>query len=144
MYSRLLTVLFILTGLILSLLTYGWLAERVLSQDIHQSNVVIAEVNETIISRPILLFGLMLAGIFASTIYEYLKELQSKKKRFELSKLLASFAGNPRLWMAICVSPLVFFVTYQAVAQLPDDTVAMFYAFQNGFFWESIFGGLRR
>jgi hypothetical protein len=144
MSGRILTILFILIGLILSILAYGWLAKRVLSQDSQQPNLEIKEVEDTIISRPVLLFGLMLAGIVASAVYDHMKELQSKKSRFKLSKLLASFGDNPRLWMAICVSPLVFFVTYQAIAQLPDDTVAMLYAFQNGFFWESIFGGLRR
>jgi hypothetical protein len=39
---------------------------------------------------------------------------------------------------SVFVSPIIFFGTYFLVSSIPDDKIAYFYAFQNGF-WYYIF-----
>lgn len=52
--------------------------------------------------------------------------------------------GAPRLTIAsfapILVSPIVLFVTYSVAIKHPDLIAGSLMAFQNGFFWQTMFG----
>ena len=50
--------------------------------------------------------------------------------------------NSSSFWAAICVSPFVFGATFVAIGSSPGDASSLLLAFQNGFFWESIFARL--
>jgi len=164
MKSKLVTIFFLAVGLAISLGGYQWIRARIpamralpevrlnapppggletpplLPEDEPPATVGVSEYQ-----KPTLFFLLMLAGILANQVYEHAKYLQSRgRKRITLKGLLKAVESNPRFWMALSISPFIFFTTYSYIAQLPDGPVAMFYAFQNGFFWQAVFGGIRR
>jgi hypothetical protein len=90
--------------------------------------------------RPLLMFLIMLAGMFFNQIFENLKA--QKAEGHTTTNVLRLFTTGWKaisFWMAIVVSPIIFYGTYYLVDALPDGNVAYFYAFQNGFFWYNIF-----
>ncbi|MCK9220510.1 MAG: hypothetical protein M0P47_10735 [Bacteroidales bacterium] len=90
--------------------------------------------------RPLLMFLIMLAGMFFNQIFENLKA--QKADGHTTTNVLRLFTTGWKgisFWMAIVVSPIIFYGTYYLVDALPDGNVAYFYAFQNGFFWYNIF-----
>ena len=90
--------------------------------------------------RPLLMFVVMVAGMFFNQLFENLK--QQKDAGRTTTNVLQLFTKGWKgisFWMAIVVSPIIFYGTYYLVDALPDGNVAFFYAFQNGFFWYNIF-----
>jgi hypothetical protein len=93
--------------------------------------------------KPVLMFAVMLAGMFFNQIFENLKEQKKAGvTRVKVFSLLADGFSGITFWMAFFVSPLIFYGTYYMVDKLPDGIVGYFYAFQGGFFWYNIFSRL--
>ena len=164
MKKKLATIFFLALGLAISLGGYQWIRARLPALEelpavrlnappaggletppLLPGSEPAATVRFSEYRKPTLFFLLMLAGILANQVYEYAKLLQSRgRKKITLKGLLKAVESNPRFWMALSISPFIFFTTYSYIAELPDGPVAMFYAFQNGFFWQAVFGGLSR
>ena len=90
--------------------------------------------------RPVLMFLIMLAGMFFNQLFENLKaQKEAGRTTTNIPELLITGWKGISFWMAIVVSPIIFYGTYYLVDSLPDGSVAFFYAFQNGFFWYNIF-----
>jgi hypothetical protein len=93
--------------------------------------------------KPVLMFAVMLAGMFFNQVFENLKEQKKEGvTRVKVFRLLADGFSGITFWMAVFVSPLIFYGTYYMVDKLPDGIVGYFYAFQGGFFWYNIFSRL--
>jgi len=90
--------------------------------------------------KPVILFGLMLLGMFFNQLFEL---LQAQKKEGHTVTNIASVViqgiRGITFWMAVVVSPIVFFGSFYLVDTSPDNKAVYFYAFQNGFFWYYIF-----
>ncbi len=90
--------------------------------------------------KPLLMFLVMLAGMFFNQIFENLKlQKEAGETHANVFRLFADGLTGITFWMAFFVSPLVFYATYYMVDKLPDGPVGYFYAFQGGFFWYNIF-----
>jgi len=90
--------------------------------------------------KPVILFGLMLLGMLFNQIFEI---LQTQKNRgFKTTNMWENFLMGIRgitFWMAVVVSPIIFFCSFYLVDSNPDNKASYFFAFQNGFFWYTIF-----
>jgi len=90
--------------------------------------------------KPVLLFGMMLLGMFFNQIFEI---LQSQKtmglKTTHMGRNLLQGIKGITFWMAVVVSPIIFFSSFYLVDSNPDSKTSYFFAFQNGFFWYYIF-----
>ncbi|RME47807.1 MAG: hypothetical protein D6796_07225 [Caldilineae bacterium] len=165
MKSKLATIFFLLLGLAISLGGYRWIRARLPALEelpavrrtltapatpgtpppLTSGEAATTAVNLSEYRKPAFFFLLMLAGILANQIYERAKYLQARgRKTITLGSLFGAIQSNPRFWMALSISPFIFFTTYSYIAELPDGPVAMFYAFQNGFFWQAVFGGFEK
>lgn len=90
--------------------------------------------------RPILLFLVMILGMFFNQLFEALqKQKKEGKTTVNIGETFKNGFKGITFWMAIVVSPIIYFCTYFLVSTIPDDKIAYFYAFQNGFFWYYIF-----
>jgi len=93
--------------------------------------------------KPVLMFAMMLAGMFFNQVFENLKvQKEAGATRVDLFRLFADGFFGITFWMAFFVSPLIFYGTYYLVDKLPDGVVGFFYAFQGGFFWYNVFNRL--
>lgn len=91
-------------------------------------------------ARPVIMFIVMLFGMFFNQLFESLQRQKSKgKTTVSIGETLKEGILGINFWMAVFVSPIVFFATYYLVSSIPDDRIAWFYAFQNGFFWHYVF-----
>jgi hypothetical protein len=90
--------------------------------------------------KPLLMFVVMLAGMFFNQIFENLKvQKEAGTTRINVFRLFADGLTGITFWMAFFVSPLIFYGTYYLADKLPDGAVGYFCAFQGGFFWYNIF-----
>jgi hypothetical protein len=90
--------------------------------------------------RAALLYGVMLLGIIGRELHEYLGSpgVENDISRSE-PPWRSLFLRSTGLIQAVIVSPIVFFGVYKAADEQPDHVVAAILAFQNGFFWKTIF-----
>lgn len=92
-------------------------------------------------ARFLTLIVVMLAGVVCSYIFEAAKKAGPTINLLEeAGKMLSS----SRLVMALVVSPIIFNSIYIAIGSNPQNFGDYLLAFQNGFFWEAILGGLWR
>ena len=90
--------------------------------------------------RPVLLFLVMVLGMFFNQLFESLqKQKKAGKTTINVGETFRTGFRGITFWMALFVSPLIYFATYYLVSTMPDDRIAYFYAFQNGFFWYYVF-----
>ena len=82
-------------------------------------------------ARGVLLYAAMLLGMLSTTLYD---ALDTKSKLITSERLTA-------LGKAAIASPIVFFCVYKIAQDHPDGAVSLLLAFQNGFFWETVFVG---
>lgn len=95
---------------------------------------------KTTMMKPLILFLLMIVGMIFNQLFEILQKRKNKGQiKVNLKTVFSEAFSGIAFWMAILVSPIIFFSTYYFVNSLPDNTIAYFYAFQNGFFWHNIF-----
>jgi len=78
-----------------------------------------------------------LTGLFCGTLFERLRNHHSDKVRWR--PLLKGFLTHRRTVMGMLVSPIIFFAILKLVGNSVDDAGDLLLAFQNGFFWESVF-----
>ena len=81
------------------------------------------------------LFLAMITGMIAKAIYDYIAKNQTILE-VRLVPLLT------RVALPMLVSPMIFGGVYGSLRDSPRDFRAFIFAFQNGFFWETVFGGL--
>ena len=86
--------------------------------------------------RVLILYASMLLGIFARSAQEYLGDSEI----VSLGHLLSFTYTSPSFVKGVLVSPIVFFAVYKLSASQPDNIVATLFAFQNGFFWQTVLG----
>jgi len=90
--------------------------------------------------KPVILFGMMLLGMFFNQIFEI---LQAQKNRgLKSTNMWHNFLQGIKgitFWMAVVVSPIIFFCSFYLVDSNPDNKASYLFAFQNGFFWYTIF-----
>src|ERR1700730_8556128 len=82
---------------------------------------------------PYVMSVVMIVGVLFGAIYRI---LDSAKK----SEVLRAFKGlfdNPDLYKSLLAAPLVFSGVYTLSKSVPDPIVALFLAFQNGFFCDA-------
>ncbi len=90
--------------------------------------------------RPLMMFVAMVVGMFFNQLFENLKAQKAAgRTTIHVFQTFASGWKGISFWMALVVSPIIFYGTYFIGDALPDGNVAWFYAFQNGFFWYNIF-----
>lgn len=85
-------------------------------------------------TMPILSAALMLAGVLFGALYAELqhddeKPLKAMRRAFQ----------KPGLYRALLVAPIVFAGVYAFARSNSDGIIVAIFAFQNGFFCESIF-----
>jgi len=90
--------------------------------------------------RPVMMFVAMVVGMFFNQLFENLKEQKADgRTTVNIFQTVASGWKGLSFWMALLVSPIIFYGTYFIGDSLPEGKVAYFFAFQNGFFWYNIF-----
>jgi hypothetical protein len=78
----------------------------------------------------------ILLGITFGSVYDKLK---GKLGRVEVLKELLETFQSSRFLISLLIAPLIFAGVYVAAKSQPDRVVAFLFAFQNGFFCDSIF-----
>jgi hypothetical protein len=147
LFSFLLPVTFVAAAIAISVLMYNLMIPDPV-RPVRPSGPVVQQNTVTPYSfsgtydyiRPVLLFLVMILGMFFNQLFEALQK--QKKQGKTTTNIGATFREGFRgitFWMAVVVSPIIYFCTYFLVSSIPDDKVAYFYAFQNGFFWYYIF-----
>ena len=84
--------------------------------------------------RALILYVLMIIGMLSRGIHDYIQNLP----RISFIVAIRSVIRSSAFVTAILVSPIVFFVLYNATKSVPDDIVSFLLAFQNGFFWQTV------
>ncbi|MDS4025789.1 MAG: hypothetical protein RKO25_02170 [Candidatus Contendobacter sp.] len=79
---------------------------------------------------------LMLIGIVFGCLF---RQIKNKTGNISIFTELKIMWGSPSFWSAILVAPLVFGGVFFVGDENPANKTALFLAFQNGFFCESIF-----
>lgn len=75
-------------------------------------------------------------GIYCQFIYS---ELKSKKsKTVKIGSIFKSTFKSKSFWMSIFVSPIVLMGVYKGIEEVPDNFLSFVFAFENGFFFNSI------
>jgi hypothetical protein len=87
-------------------------------------------VGRTILSAVMMLIGI-LAGVFHSAVMNK-SEITSFRQEFIRS------VRSPQLIKSILAAPIVFSAVYLATREQPDLILASIFAFQNGFFCDSV------
>lgn len=80
---------------------------------------------------------LMLVGIVFGCLFRQVRS--NSQQRLSISSELDVMWHSVSFWSAILVSPLVFGGVFFVGQENPSGNAALFLAFQNGFFCESIF-----
>ena len=90
--------------------------------------------------KPVILFGVMVLGMLFNQLFEILQEQKNKgRKTTNMWKNLLAGIRGTTFWMAVVVSPIIFFCSFYLVDSNPNSKASYFFAFQNGFFWINIF-----
>ncbi|MDX1520524.1 MAG: hypothetical protein R3264_02760 [Anaerolineae bacterium] len=92
-------------------------------------------------ARFITLVIVMMGGVVASHIFDVART--SGPTINVISELTKMFSSS-RFVMALVVTPLIFNSVYLIIGTNPETIGDYLLAFQNGFFWESVLGGLSR
>jgi hypothetical protein len=88
----------------------------------------------------VLLAVIMIAGIFSSFVFEKAKVARADGVPvfFKLSEIAKDF----QFIAALFVSPLIFNSVYALTNQNPETLGDYLLAYQNGFFWQTVFAGI--
>jgi hypothetical protein len=77
----------------------------------------------------------MLVGLFAGVINERLARPEHSEN---LLKEISVALTGPGLFRALLASPLIYAGVYAAAQKQPDTVIALIFAFENGFFCQTI------
>ena len=95
-------------------------------------------INDKPSNFPLLSFSLsvlfMLIGIFFGSFYSQIKDKDQISIRSEISLVIS----GAHLWKSFLIAPIIFIGIYMASDSYPDKILAALFAFQNGFFCETI------
>jgi len=131
-------VLFLITGSALSILSDSLLTDT--ASVVEEKNPLFPEFLTGGWVRPVMVFVAMVVGMFFNQLFENLKEQkEAGRTTVNIFQTFALGWKGLSFWMALLVSPIIFYGTYYIGDSLPDGKVAYFFAFQNGFFWYNIF-----
>ena len=89
-----------------------------------------------------LIVASILIGVVCGDMYARLS--LASDSPVDVTRIARSTVGGARFWMALCVSPFLFFATFSAIGAEMGAPAAVFLAFQNGFFWNTVFSGFQR
>jgi len=78
----------------------------------------------------------MFSGIFFGCLYRRVRNRQGSIQI--LTELKAVFSSSSFI-AAMCIAPFLFIGVYNVVGRQPGEAPSYLLAFQNGFFWESVF-----
>jgi len=87
-----------------------------------------------------LLGAIMLLGIFASFVFAKAKTASASQTKLSLG--FKEIVTDWQFIAAIFVSPLIFNSVYALTQQNPETLGDFLLSFQNGFFWQTVLGGL--
>jgi hypothetical protein len=97
------------------------------------------------IAWSLLLYAVMIAGVFANHLYGIASERHAAGQSIsEIGKIFSTIPKTPRLWMALAVSPFLYHAVHDLTGAVPRGGTALFFAFQNGFFWQAVFAGFQQ
>lgn len=82
-----------------------------------------------LLSAALMLFGVLFGALYAELQHEDQKPLEAMGRAFQ----------KPGLYRALLVAPIVFAGVYAFARSNSDGIIVAIFAFQNGFFCESIF-----
>ncbi|MDX8527434.1 hypothetical protein RFM68_23315 [Mesorhizobium sp. MSK_1335] len=88
----------------------------------------------------ILLGVVMLLGIFASFVFAKAKTAGEQGKKISVG--FGEIVTDWQFVAALFVSPLIFNSIYALTEQNPETLGDFLLSFQNGFFWQTVLGGL--
>ncbi len=83
----------------------------------------------------LLLFVVMVFGVVAKSLYDSL--VNNERVEFGWA-----FFMRTDILVAFLVSPMIFGAVYAYLRESPNNPAAFIFAFQNGFFWKTVFGRL--
>lgn len=126
------------SALLISGIIFSYASYRILLNIVYPSALAVAGLG------PLVLYVVMLLGMVFNIVHEEAAAAIRRSRRFGWKEIKNQLSSNPRLWMALTVSPMVYYGTYLATVQIPSGVTALFFAFQNGFFWQSVATGFRR
>jgi hypothetical protein len=89
-----------------------------------------------IFNRNVVLALSTVLGIFSRHMFRDVEKHKSQKVNI-LSVLKNAFTSKA-LWISIFVCPVVLVGVFKSVEQVPDNLLAYLFAYQNGFFFESL------
>jgi hypothetical protein len=95
------------------------------------------------IVRIVALVLIVLLGIVCGEMYDRLKQSPTGAS-VDILAVARQVCAGARFWMALFISPFLFFATYSAVGSDVGLPTAFILAFQNGFFWNTVFGGFQK
>ena len=87
-----------------------------------------------------ILFLLMLIGMFCHQMFTKIdKKEKAGKEKIDVIKTFRSSFSGPSFIKAILISPIIFYGFYKINGTVVNDVSGYILAFQNGFFWKTIF-----
>ncbi len=93
---------------------------------------------KSFIAEPILLGFFTFFGIICRHIYVGLE--RTKKNKINIVQVFLKAFKSKSLWMSVIICPVVLISVFKGLERMPDDLLAYLFAYQNGFFFESILG----
>jgi hypothetical protein len=75
-------------------------------------------------------------GVVSSIVVSALRQLPQDQR--VSVPALADYMLRPNSFVALCISPVVFYGVLVAAGEQQTDTLSWLAAFQNGFFWEQV------
>ena len=72
-----------------------------------------------------------------------LKKLEKEKSQINIIDVLKNFFKTKDLWISIIICPVILVTVFKSVEQVPDNLLAYLFAYQNGFFFNSIISGIQ-
>ena len=126
-------------GLISSILLEYYLLNNYMAS-LKLNNIIYYSFKENIYSvlRGLALFSAMVVGIFSKASWDEISNYPPKTK-LKIKIVFKRIVSSKKLWLPIIISPLIYYPIYILSQTQPNNLVAFFLAFQNGFFWKSIF-----
>jgi hypothetical protein len=78
----------------------------------------------------------MFSGIFFGCLY---RRIRNQQGSVQILKEVKGVFSSSSFIGAMCVAPFLFISVYNLVGHQPGEVSSYLLAFQNGFFWESVF-----
>lgn len=93
-------------------------------------------------TKQIVLAAFTMLGIFSRILFDEIKAANSEHIR--IFKVVRKALASANFWLAISISPIVFGFVAKQFETLPDNASLGLMAYQNGFFFNSIFSMVQK